>query len=325
MGYIFFYENYDIYKTEQLCATLYKLMEMILIAKELKKTLVLPNFYFTPRNNELINKNNELEIDRIEYVDIQNILNINSLKEIVNYISLTEFFKIKNNNFVLINKEKTDIPFVNNKYFTIYGILNIDNIVELNYSSLSLLNYKDKICKYDNIIIHNYNRMGNPIWYKNIKEVYYNIRNHIKFNDYLMEKKIIINYEKTLMVHWRRGDFKLNIGDELETKLYYKNYTEKGSLENLSKNIILRCLENNLDNILLLTNETNENELIKLNNILLDFKITTTVLSASDDNNYLKYLINDIIGIINGSKCKFQLHGYGSYDRMSQYGKWIIE
>ena len=73
MSYIIFYENYNIYITEQLCANLYKFMEMILISRKLDKILVLPNFYFTPRNNELINVTNKTEIDRIELVDIQNI------------------------------------------------------------------------------------------------------------------------------------------------------------------------------------------------------------------------------------------------------------
>ena len=155
MGYIFFYENYDIFVTEQLCASLYKLMEMILIANQLKKTLVLPQFYFTPRNNELINKNNSLEIDRFELVDFRNVLDINKIKEIVNVISITDFFKNKKLNFTLISKPNEEPPYVNNKYHTIYGILNVNKKVDIEFSSLSLLNNYDKFKDAENIIIHN--------------------------------------------------------------------------------------------------------------------------------------------------------------------------
>ena len=326
MGYIFFYENYDIFVTEQLCASLYKLMEMILIANQLKKTLVLPQFYFTPRNNELINKNNSLEIDRFELVDFRNVLDIDKIKEIVNVITITDFFKNKKLNFTLISKPNEEPPYLNYKYHTIYGILNVNKKIDMEFSSLSLLNNYDKFKDAENIIIHNYNRMGNPIWYKQANLNFYKIRRHIKFNNYLQEKaNINLDYNKTLMVHWRRGDFKLSMGDELETRQYYEKYNELSKIENLSKNIILRCYENKINDVFLLTNETDDNELSKLSNVLKEFQINTTIYSASLDNNYMKYLINDICGIIIGSKCKYQLHGYGVYDRMSQYGRWIIE
>ena len=115
--------------------------------------------------------------------------------------------------------------------------------------------------------------MGNLKWYKLYKSVYYWIRNHIQFNDFLKSKIININYDETLMVHWRRGDFKVNIDADENTKEYYKKYIEIGSLENLCKNIILRCIENKLDNVLLLTNETDEKELSKLTNVLENFNI----------------------------------------------------
>jgi hypothetical protein len=326
MSYIFFYENYDIFVTEQLCASLYKLMEMILIANQLKKTLVLPQFYFTPRNNELINKNNSLEIDRFELVDFRNVLNIDKIKEIVNVVTITDFFKNKKLNFTLISKPNDDPPYVNNKYHTINGILNVNKKIDIEFSSLSLLSNYDKFKDAENIIVHNYNRMGNPIWYKQQNLNFYKIRNHIKFNNFLQEKaNINLDYNKTLMVHWRRGDFKLSMGDELETRQYYEKYNELSKIENLSKNIILRCYENKINDVFLLTNETDDNELSKLSNVLKEFQINTTIYSASSDNNYMKYLINDICGIIIGSKCKYQLHGYGVYDRMSQYGRWIIE
>jgi hypothetical protein len=186
----------------------------------------------------------------------------------------------------------------------------------------------------NDIVIHNYNRMGNPIWSSNeLKDEYYKIRNNLKFNNELIEKsnKIIeginngIDFENTLLVHWRRGDFKLNIADTEETKNYYQHYNKVNELENLIKNILLRCYENKITNILLITNETNDNELLQLSNILTEFNINTTVFDSTIDNTYLKYLINDICSIIIGSKCRYQLHGYGSYNRMSQYGRWIIE
>jgi len=325
MSYIFFYENYDIYKTEQLCASLYRLMETILIAKHLKKILVLPNFYFTPRNNELINSTNKLCIDRMELIDISNILQMDKIKEICECISLAEYMKLKVES-TIISKPRDDIPLVKKKYHTVYGILEIDKQIEIDYSSLDLLNFANRYESSTHLIIHNYNRMGNPLWCKSNTINYYKIRNSIKFNEYYYTKaNPTLDFDNTLMVHWRRGDFKLSQGDTEETIAYYKKYNELSSVDNLSKNILYRCLENNLKSVFLLTNETNDDELNKLTTILDGFNIETIVYTASLDNTFLKYLITDICGIIIGSKCKYQLHGYGHYDRMSQYGRWIIE
>jgi len=331
MSYIFFYENYDIFKTEQLCANLYKLMEMILIAKHIKKTLVLPNFYFTPRNNELIYKNNKLEIDRIELIDIRNIIDINKLSETCNFISINDYFMINKQidkiKTILVSKPNDDLPFNNNKYHTIYGTINVNDKLDIDYSSINILNHITKFQDYDNIIIHNYNRMGNPLWYKSNHDNYKIIRNSLKFNSFFYEKisNVELDFQNTLLVHWRRGDFLLSQGDEEETREYYKRYNQLNQIENISKNIILRCLENNINNVFLLTNETDENEINKLSSVLNGFNINLNTYSNSIDNNYLKYLINDVCGIMIGSKCKYQLHGFGSYDRMSQFGRWIIE
>jgi hypothetical protein len=327
MKYLFFYENYDIFKTEQLCANLYRLMEMIFIARKLNRILVLSNFYFTPRDNELINKTNELHIDRIEFIDIRNIINIEELKKICKCISVTEYFKLNQKNTILITKCSDIHPINNNLFFTIYGIIKYNNQININYSSLNILNQLNKYNDIENIIIHNYNRMGNPIWYKMYKEEYYLIRNSIKFSDYYNNKakNILFDNENTLMVHWRRGDFKLNLGDEKETVLYYKKYNELNKLDNLIKNIILRCLENKISNVYIITNENDDNELNKLSLILKEFNIRLITNKSNCENNQLQYLTNDICEIINGSKCKFQLHGYGNFDRMSQYGRWIIE
>ena len=89
--------------------------------------------------------------------------------------------------------------------------------------------------------------------------------------------------------------------------------------------VIDTYIQNKITNVLLITNETNEQELSKLSNILKEFNINTIVFDSVIDNSYLKYLINDICSIIIGSKCRYQLHGYGSFNRMSQYGRWIIE
>ena len=332
MEYIFFYENYDIYKTEQLCANLFKLMEMILISKQLNKTLVVPNFYFTPRNNELINTKKSLEIDRIELINVSNILNLENIKKICNIISITDYFKLKDLKHTLICKPTEEVPFINNKYYTIYGILNIQKKMEINYSSLSILNNSNNTHIKGNIVVHNYNRMGNPVWYKQFEKVYYEIRNSLKFNDYLIEKaNNFINsnlkdkLDTVLLVHWRRGDFMTIKADTSDADDYYNKCNKLGGLENLIKNILVRCLENKLETVFLLTNETDENQLFKLSDVLKQFNVEVIVYSNASDNNYLKYVINDICGIIIGSKCKYQLHTHGSYDQMSQYGRWIME
>jgi len=333
MSYIIFYENYDIYITEQLCANLYKFMEMILISRKLNKILVLPNFYFTPRNNELINVTNKTEIDRIELIDIHNILNVDKLS---NVISLSEYFRL-NLKHTLIHKPNIDVPCINNKYHTIYGILNVDNKIELDYSSLNIISKISELPNVKsltntNILIHNYNRLGNPVWYKKNEKLYYEIRNSLIFNDYLIEKALKFikdnlenKLDTTLLVHWRRGDFKTVIAENQAVINYYNNCNKLGGLENLIKNILVHCLENKLDSVFLLTNETNDEELFKLSDVLKQFDINVIIYTNATDNNYMKYIINDICGIIIGSKCKYQLHNHGCYDQMSQYGRWIME
>lgn len=324
MTYIFFYENYDIYKTEQLCANLYRLMEMIFIARKINAILVLPNFYFTPRNNELIDINNELIIDRIELIDLQNILEINHIYNICKCISLTEYFKLKHKNTLLISKENDNVPINNNMYFTIYGILKYDVENKIKYSSLNILNYLVTFQNFDNIIIHNYNRLGNPVWYHKYPDEYKLIRKSIKFHNKYYNN-IDTEIKDTLMVHWRRGDFKLDLEGEEETKEYYKKYNRLNKIDNLLKNIIYRSIENKINNIFLITNATEDNELNTISSILKEFNINLKIFKSITDNNNLNYLFTDISGIIIGSKCKYQLHGYGNFDRMSQYGRWMIE
>ena len=72
--------------------------------------------------------------------------------------------------------------------------------------------------------------MGNPIWCKSNTINYYKIRNSIKFNEYYYTKaNPKLDFDNTLMVHWRRGDFKLSQGDTEETITYYKKYNETNS------------------------------------------------------------------------------------------------
>jgi hypothetical protein len=324
MTYIFFYENYDIYKTEQLCANLYRLMEMIFIARKINAILVLPNLYFTPRNNELIDKNNELIIDRIELIDLQNILEINHIYNICKCISLTAYFKLIHKNTILISKENDNIPINNNMYFTIYGILKYDIENKVKYSSLNILNHLINLQNFDNIIIHNYNRLGNPVWYHKYQDEYKLIRDSIKFHNKYYNN-IDTEIKDTLMVHWRRGDFKLDLEGEEETKEYYKKYNRLNKIDNLLKNIIYRSLENKINKVFLITNATEESELNTISSILKEFNIELKIFKSIKDNNNLNYLLTDISGLITGSKCKYHLHGYGNFDRMSQYGRWMIE
>ena len=127
------------------------------------------------------------------------------------------------------------------------------------------------------------------------------------------------------MVHWRRGDFKTIVAGNQDVTNYYNICNKLGGLENLIKNILVHCLENKLDSVFLLTNETNDEELFKLSDVLKQFDINVIIYTNATDNNYMKYIINDICGIIIGSKCKYQLHNHGCYDQMSQYGRWIME
>ena len=98
---------------------------MIYISKQLNKILVLPNFYMTPRNNELINKENDLIIDRVELIDIRNIINLEKIKEICNCISISEYMKFKKKDTILITKSGDEAPFISQNFHTIYGIIKI--------------------------------------------------------------------------------------------------------------------------------------------------------------------------------------------------------
>jgi hypothetical protein len=133
------------------------------------------------------------------------------------------------------------------------------------------------------------------------------------------------------MVHWRRGDRILPEVDkntyeklENETLLYYSNFTKVSSTENLLLNILNIKLKNKeISQVFLVHNNADKNEVNLLINELKQFNISVKIYKNRKDNENEQEIA--IIQQLIGAQCKYQLHGPTRYERMSAFGRWMIE
>jgi hypothetical protein len=334
--YIFFVEEMDCFNTEQCCAFLYKFMEYIQIARKTNRTLVLPNIYLSPRDNIKSIKENQVIIKKVEYIGLDNFIDIEELRKCVEIISATEYYqKILDNKYIsiLINKPEDDVPIINNKLYTYIGKIEVEQL-EYTYASLNILSLinNEILNEFESIIIYNYNRLGNPVWYNKEGLEYFWIRNNIIFNERILKKadefveKNDIRKKKTLMFHWRRGDLanikqiKNNMNFEKETYNWFLKYDIICSIENIKKKLEINYVEQ----ILLITNNGDEEEIKEFRKIILEKGIKLIEMS---NNNYenLTYHDFDIMSIIVGAQCKYHLHSPSNYNRMSMFGRWMLE
>jgi hypothetical protein len=338
--YIYFVEEMDCFNTEQCCAFLYKLMEYIQIARKTNRTLVLPNIYLSPRDNVKSVKEGRVVINKVEYIGLDNFLDIDEIRKLVNTISQTDYYQILLDNkykSLLISKPGEEIPIINNKIFTQVGKIEVDNI-EYKYSSLNILNMitNEIVNEFESIIVYNYNRLGNPTWYDINELEYIGIRHTIVFNNRLKEmadrfvEDNNIRKKNTLMFHWRRGDkanidkMKYNITIEKETYNWFMEHSRICNIENVKNKINL----DNIEQVLLITNSGDEKELEEFKNILVEKNIKLIEMSNNMSNNMynnLAYHDFDMMSIIVGAQCKYHLHSPANYNRMSMFGRWMLE
>jgi hypothetical protein len=342
--YIYFYRNIDLYNTEQFGAFLYEFMENLQIARKMGRTLVIPNVFISPRNNEKILSEKHIYLKSLSIVPITNYLNLSEIDmRFVKLLPLSEFYEKTyiNPAAVLYNSSRLKIDeYIQNNYLaTPFGKMNINKKININTFGLNTLQilstdiYKD-LDTFQNIIILDNGRLGQPNWHsESIGLDYFLIRMGLLYNTRLQDiANIYINYNQiriksTLMVHWRNGDYILSGKNtnkyekyEDETNIYFQNYIKMTNPLNILANI-LEIKQQNMEitQVFLVTNNINLNEINLLNNELKQFNIN--VIQYVNENEQDEGMIQQLIG----AQCKYHLHGPTQYERMSAFGRWMIE
>ena len=343
--YIYFHRNIDLYNTEQLGGFLYEFMENLQIARNLKRTLVIPNVFISPRNNEKILSEKHIYIKSLSLVPITNYLDLSEIDmRYVKLLPLSEFYEKTYNNpaTVLYNQKRVNINeyIIDKKLLTPFGKMNVENMEHIHEFGLNALSDKNIYLHYNtqNIIIIENSRLGQPNWHdERLGLDYFTIRMGLLFhnslqqiaNSYVIENDIRV--KPTIMVHWRRGDRILPEVDkntyeklENETLLYYRNFTKVSSTENLLLNILNIKLKNKeISQVFLVHNNADKNEVNLLINELKQFNISVKMYKNQKENESEQEI--SIIQQLIGAQCKYQLHGPTQYERMSAFGRWMIE
>lgn len=327
--YIYFHRNIDLYNTEQFGGFLYEFMENLQIARKLKRTLVIPNVFISPRNNEKILSEKHIYIKSLSLVPITNYLDLSEIDmRYVKLLPLAEFYEKTYNNpaTVIYNPKKIMINeyIIDKKLLTPFGKMNIDNTQIINEFGLNVLSDKNMFMHYNtqNLIIIENSRLGQPNWHdERLGLDYFTIRMGLLFNYRLQEtadayiKENNIRMKHTLMVHWRRGDRILPEVDkntyeklENETLLYYSNFTKVSSTENLLLNILNIKLKNKeISQVFLVHNNADKNEVNLLINELKQFNISVKIYKNRKDNENEQEIA--IIQQLIGAQCKYQQIG----------------
>jgi hypothetical protein len=142
----------------------------------------------------------------------------------------------------------------------------------------------------------------------------------------------MIRKKATLLVHWRKGDYILSGQHtnkyekyENETNHHFQNYIKVTNPMNIVANI-LTIKQNNMEisQIFLVTNNSDTQELQTLEAELSRFSIKTIQFHLEETKSNSQQeegLVQQLIG----AQCKYHLHGPTSYERMSAFGRWMIE
>ena len=351
--YIYFYRNIELYKTEQFGAFLYEFMENLQMARVMKRTLVLPDVFIAPRNNEKILKEKHIYIKELILIPITSLVNLDYLTQhYVKVIPLSEFYELTYNDpaVLFINPEKEkDIAdtIKQDKYlYTAFGKIPYSQCVNINshgLHSISLVQhelYKD-FDKHKNWIFVNNGRLGQPNWHQeSIGLDYFTIRMGIQYPSHIIRcaREFVMQHNlrkhPTLAVHWRRGDYHLT-GEhtnkfevyEPETNLFYQRHIQLCSPLNLSRNI-LEIIDSHPEiiQVFLIHNNADVDEVNQLLYILGQCDITVyQYIRPVKDPNVLHEQYEGMVQQIIGAQCKYQLHGPSTYQRMSAFGRWMIE
>jgi hypothetical protein len=321
-------------------------MENLQIARKLGRTLVIPNVLIAPRNNKRILSEKHIYIKSLSLVPITNYLDLSEVDmRYVKLIPLAEFYEKTYNNpaTVFYNPQKINVNeyIIDRILLTPFGKMDISKTQKINQFGLNILSNNDIYnVNAQNVIILENCRLGQPNWHdEKLGLDYFTIRMGLLFhhrlqklaNKYVAENNIRL--KSTLMAHWRRGDRLLvDINknkyekSENETHQYYSNFTKVSCIENILLNILNIKLTNiDITQVFLVHNNADINELNLLINELKKFNIN--VIQYKNENHIENESDQDvsIIQQLIGAQCKYQLHGPTRYERMSAFGRWMIE
>lgn len=343
--YLYFHRQIDLYNTEQFGGFVYEFMENLQIARKLGRTLVIPNVLIAPRNNKKILSEKHIYIKSLSLVPITNYFDLSQIDmRYVKLLPLAEFYEKTYNNpaTVLYNPSRIDLEeyIIKTNLITPFGKMKVDKIVKIDTFGLNLLqlclnsSYK-QFNDTTNMIVLDNGRLGQPNWHSDaIGLDYYMIRMGLVYhnrlqkiaNEFIQENKIRII--PTLMVHWRKGDRTLETNDsgikyskyEGDTLNYFDSYNLANKPLNLLVNILTIKQKNmEIQQLFLVHNNADDEELHFINNELKNFNIRVIEYKTADEQD--EAVIQQLIG----AQCKYQLHGPSSYERMSAFGRLIIE
>jgi hypothetical protein len=340
--YLYFHRNIDLYNTEQFGGFVYEFMENLQIARKLGRTLVIPNVLIAPRNNKKILSEKHIYIKSLSLVPITNYFDLSQIDmRYVKLLPLAEFYEKTYNNpaTILYNPKRIMINeyIIDKKLLTPFGKMNIDNTQIINEFGLNILSDKNIFMHYNtqNLIIIENSRLGQPNWHDErlgldyflirMGLIYHNRLQQIA-NEFILENKIRII--PTLMVHWRKGDRTLETNDlgikyskyEGDTLNYFDSYNLANKPLNLLVNILTIKQKNmEIQQLFLVHNNADDTELDFINKELKNFNIRVIEYKNTDEQD--EAVIQQLIG----AQCKYQLHGPSSYERMSAFGRLIIE
>jgi hypothetical protein len=337
--YIYFYKDIDLYKTEQFGAFCYELMELIQIAKLLDRVLVAPNVFVSPRNNKKIVETQHIFLKSLSYVPLDYFLDTNILEKYIKILPLAEFYEItySNDNLLLHNLDNYKTILNDNNLITQFGKIVITDNYKLNCNFSEILQSINLLKGVKNrvMIVYNYGRLGQPNWHNANNLDYKLIRCSLKFPEFLYNKannfinENSLNTNNSLIVHWRVGDRSITHNGtyeifESETFNYYSKFANLMSPLNIIKNILeIKLKHTEITTIFLVHNNANNKELEFLISELGKFGLK--ILSFTYDIEPFSEQYEGMIQQLIGAKCKYQLYGPSCYERMSAFGRWIIE
>jgi hypothetical protein len=343
--FIYFHRNVDLYKTEQFGAFLYEFMEHLQIARKLGRTLVIPNVYIAPRNNEKIFKEKHIYLKSLSLVPITEYLNLTEIdKRYVRLLPLSEFYEKTYDApaLALFNPDHIDLSnyIINKRLITPFGHMHIKELFPMKSFGLHVIglmqnaDFNKLNANVQNLIVIENGRLGQPNWHaENLGLDYFWIRMSIEFktkyqmiaDKYVLENNI--RTKSTLLFHWRSGDYTL-VGKkknkyekyEDETHQYMENYTVCNNVYNIIANVLeIKQKNMEIEQLFLVTNHTIKEDIDFISCELSKFNIR--IVQFQHENQQKEGMIQQLIG----AQCKYQLHGPTQYERMSAFGRWMIE
>jgi hypothetical protein len=343
--FIYFHRNVDLYNTEQFGAFLYEFMEYLQIARKLGRTLVIPNVYIAPRNNEKIVKEKHIYLKSLSLVPITEYLDLTEIdKRYVRLLHLSEFYEKTYDSpaLALFNPDRVELGnyLINKRLITPFGQMHVRELFPMKSFGLHVIGLMQNAefnklnANVQNLIVIENGRLGQPNWHaENLGLDYFWIRMSIEFKSkyqriadkYVLENNI--RTKPTLLFHWRSGD-RILVGkqpnkyekNEGDTAKYMENYTVCNNVFNIIANVLeIKQKNMEIEQLFLVTNHTIKEDIDFISCELLKFNIR--IVQFHHENQQKEGMIQQLIG----AQCKYQLHGPTQYERMSAFGRWMIE